>query len=140
MTSCYQEFPITYQNQRGFLKPKTRVIVNTGTEIVCNTITPTLFQFGETWVELSPEIRITQAPKQLSSDYKTTWQSSSIFNLFKAGLYTNTQLEKYRDRIMFLMQQSAIQNSIDNTLTGRAVDNNYLNLKLLLRKDTLDHL
>lgn len=136
---CYQEFPVSYQNKSMYLKPKTRILVDTGTQVPCTSVTPSLFQIDGVWVELSPHLRTANVPETLSAVYQGTWTTSPISNLFKSGLYTESQLSEYRERIMFPMKRQAIQNAIDGTLSGHNIDNSYLDIKYMLKEDTISY-
>ncbi|KAL7304774.1 hypothetical protein TKK_0003003 [Trichogramma kaykai] len=53
---CYEQLPVTFQNQSMFLAPRTRILVTNGKERQCDGRLPPMFKLGEQWYRSIPDI------------------------------------------------------------------------------------
>jgi hypothetical protein len=55
---CYQELPVTINDEPMYLQPKTRIITRKGTEIACDPLTTAIYKLQNQWNVLTPEAKI----------------------------------------------------------------------------------
>lgn len=66
--ACYNELPITVNNQSLFMGPITHIIQVHGVQVECNDITPPLYLIDGQWIGLSPYPVMKNAPEELQPD------------------------------------------------------------------------
>lgn len=138
---CYQEIPVwTPLNDTGFLKPRSRVLTQFGTEIDCSPLAPALFRLGSAWVSFSPTPSQTTAPTILTAQPAKDWSYSPLPNLLSAGVYSQTTLLQYQRRLMFPVAREAIVNTVAARAAGVNVDPQHLDISRMIRDKALDQL
>lgn len=82
---CYQEKPVTHNNNTMFLAPVTRIVQNRGTEIDCTPLLPAKFMFGGRWYTTDGRLRETTQPNKLTTDIITSWSNTPLPSLMDNG-------------------------------------------------------
>jgi len=98
---CYDELPITYNNQSVFMTSRSHLIKQYGTEVSCNDLVHSGYLLGGKWYSFTPIRSAIQAPIEKSPTHKGIWKYESPGNLANDGLYSKEELESLKHHIMF---------------------------------------
>ena len=110
---CYLELPVFRGNQSFFPSSRTHILTKSCIKTNCNSFLPPMHLFGETWIKLlsNPVESIAQTiAKPL---IKATWKYSNPSSLATSLIYSQSDLDKLRDHIVFTVEKSSILNTID---------------------------
>ena len=119
---CYTELPVFRGEEPYFLSPRTHILQKFGTKIDCNILMPTMFQFNNSWIEFNPKISNGEKPVTLKPQTKPTWKYLSMQGLAISGVYSNKDLDKIRNRIMFPIEKSSVLYTIALGMSGKTID------------------
>jgi len=72
---CFNELPVTFNNQTYYMHPKTRILQKYATEINCSNSFPPVFSINGTWFNVFPSINATKTPQMLTLDTHFTYIS-----------------------------------------------------------------
>lgn len=136
--SCYLQLPVSRGNQSFYVTPRSHILMKTGTEVICNPALPTLFLVNNQWYEFSPKPREVNAPAILKPTTKPTWRYINPTSLGTSGVYTEKDLEKLRDHIMFPIERSIVLNTVARGMSGQPVGNQGYSISHLLDEDSLN--
>ncbi|AVM87273.1 putative glycoprotein [Guangdong red-banded snake chuvirus-like virus] len=109
---CYQEIPVTYNNDTRFLSPVTHLIIPLGREIPCQAILHPKFMLGSKWYIRNPDLVETPSPKQLNPDVSTDFSYSSLIDVSAGGLYSQEQLRSLQMEMMLPSVREAVNNGL----------------------------
>ncbi|XP_071576447.1 uncharacterized protein, partial [Temnothorax nylanderi] len=136
--ACYTELPVTVHNTSLYLTPKSRILTKVGTQKECSYELPTLYRIDDTWVQLTPQPHVRQlAPQELRPLATLSWKYLTPGPLAASGIYSEKDLEKLRDYIMFPAEKPAVLNSMARGLTGHSVQDGSVSLYNLLDEESL---
>jgi len=136
--SCYIEFPVTVRNSSYFITPKSRILTRYGTTKECNPILPVQYYFENSWVEINPTPLIVSPPQELKPLTALTWQYKTPRSLATSGIYSERDIEKLRNHIMFPAEKSAVLYTIAQGYTGQNILENTGSLHNLLDEEALN--
>lgn len=139
-SECYSQLPVYKGNETLYLTPKTHVLLKMGTQVDCNPILPTMFKINETWYQMIPTAVKTPEPQIMQPSSKPTWTYVDAKNLGISGIYSEKDLDKLRDRIMFPAERNAVLNTVARGMTGQAVVKQGLSVAHLFDEETLEKL
>ena len=109
---CYLQLPIFRGNQSFFLSPRTHILTKSGIQTNCNSFLPPMHLFGETWYKLLPN-PVESIPRTIVKLLtKATWKYTNPSSLATSGIYSQSDLDKLRDHIMFSAEKPMILNSL----------------------------
>ncbi|XP_072764372.1 uncharacterized protein [Anoplolepis gracilipes] len=135
---CYAELPVTVRNTSLFLTLKSRVLTKFGTQKECSFELPTLYRIDDTWIQLTPDPQVRQLPPQrLHPMTSLSWKYLTPGPLAISGIYTEKDIEKLRDHIMFPAEKPALLNFVARGITGQAVVPGEVSLYSLLDEKAL---
>lgn len=135
---CYTELPIIVRNSSYFLTPKSRIITKIGNERECSYELPTLYRIEDTWVQFTPRAQTRQLPPQQLRPLATlNWNYLTPGPLAISGIYSQHDIEKLRDHIMFPAEKPALLNAVARGLTGHSVPSG-VSMYNLLDEDSLN--
>lgn len=134
---CYQEMPVMYQNHTLFMKPRSRILVNYGTEIACNPLAPPLFVVNGKWIQLHSTPHEVPSPVTLHADPTRIWAAARLTNLASTGLYTTQQMEEYHRKLLFPLEQPAINQVIAYHAGGVDIGSQNVDLTSLFNQDII---
>ncbi|XP_057323900.1 uncharacterized protein LOC130666697 [Microplitis mediator] len=137
---CYQELPVTYNNKSYFLTPKSRILVQRGTLIECNTILPVGYFIDGVWFHITPQAIRAPSPQQLQPLTAPTWNYDNPEHLATSGIYSQKDLEKLRNRIMFPAEKPALLNALAMGAAGRVIPAGSVNVLGLFDEEALEKL
>lgn len=138
---CYDQLPVSWNRTDYFLSPRTRMLIRKGNEIECNRLMPPMYYLNNTWIRFTPEI-ITGGndPEILAPQSKPTWTYFKPQALALTGIYSRTDLERLRDRIMFPLERGPILNSVAMGMAGRVHFDKELSIRRFLDESTIEHI
>lgn len=136
---CYQELAVTYKNQSYFVSAKSKTLVKRGTELPCDHLLPVGYKIDGYWYHTTPKLLISPPPGQLKPQTKPTWSYKKAEHLATSGIYSQMDLDKLRDRIMFPAEKPAVLNSIAQGVTGHGAGKDGISLLNLMDEKTLEH-
>lgn len=135
---CFIELPVTVQNTSLFITPKSRIVIKRGTLRECSHELPTLYRIEDTWIQLTPEPQVRQMPPQeLHPQTSLTWKYLTPGPLAVSGIYSQKDLEKLRDHIMFPAEKSALLNTMARGMTGHTFQDGSVSMYNLLDEASL---
>ena len=98
----YEELPVISGNTTWFLTPKTHIIIKTGTQIDCDTITPAYYKIDNNWICLTPTPRkIEKNITVFKPKIIKNWIPEKLNSLATSRIYTQQDLEKFKVRLLF---------------------------------------
>ena len=62
---CYQELPVLWLDKPRFLSPRTHILREFGTKVICDSMIPVMSLSGEHWFKMLPQITIQDTPEVL---------------------------------------------------------------------------
>ncbi|CAB0031913.1 unnamed protein product [Trichogramma brassicae] len=116
---CYEQLPVSYNNETLFLSPRTRILVGNGKQITCEGRMPSMFKIGEQWYRSLPDIIDAPQPEILAPREMPKWKYVSPESLAIGGIYSERDTRKLRDLIVFPLEKGAVLNKILRGATGQ---------------------
>ena len=136
---CYEQAPVTVNNESYFLQPRTHILIKNGTQIECNNVIPVMVELGGKWIQFTPEPRPAQTPHKLHPHTKRDWVYEEIKNPAEKGLYSYSDVQRLVKDFLFPIEKEAVLSGITRTITG--VKNVYQEgLKSLIEPGFLDYM
>lgn len=117
---CFEELVVTYNNRTMFMKPRSRIIVEVAKERICNAMTPNMFQFAESWVDIDNGLRMVPTPPSVDKTNinETTWSYGALSAWIKMGIYTNEDLKSFETRVLYNQLMDATSSYITGAVRG----------------------
>ena len=137
---CFLELPITFNNQSAFLTPKTRVITRTGTATDCNPLIPIMYLMRGGWVSLTPQPATAAPPQTLEPLSLPKWHYTDAEYLASSGIYTEKDLSRLREHIMFPLEHPPQMKNFAKAAAGHRVPLNGFSINNLLDEDALSRI
>jgi len=98
-TECYEQLPVLRGNTTYFLTPQTHILLRQGTQTTCNSFAPTMYLLGDASYKFMPKQVKTIAPTIMKPSTKPSWRYISPGAT--SGIYSQVDLEEFKDHIMF---------------------------------------
>lgn len=136
--TCFNELPVTYQNKSLFLQSRSRILTKTGTPRDCNELLPVMFKVLNTWYRLTPRPSETIAAPIIQPLTKPAWKYVSPASLATSGIYSDEDIDRLRDHIMFPMEKPSMLNTIARGAMGRKIPAGSLSITNLLDEESLN--
>lgn len=137
---CYQELPVVHQNQSLFLSPKSRILVRTGTVRDCNELIPAMYQMDGLWYKLVPRPIEALAPPEIQPLSKPEWKYVNPSSLASSGIYSDDDINRLRDHIMFPIEKPSLLNTLAQGAMGRPIPPGSISMYNLLDEKSLDQI
>ena len=134
----YAELKVMKGNSTYFLTPKTHIIKARGTKVSCNTILPSYYLVEGSWYKLLPKPTEGVEPITVQPSAQATREYISPASLATRGIYTQKDLEKLRDRIMFPVEKSSLLNDVAREMHGHTVADHDGTPMKLINEDTME--
>jgi len=136
--NCYIELPVTIRNTSLFVTPKSRILTKAGTMRECSNELPTLYHIEDTWIQFTPGPQVRQIPPQLLKPLTAlSWSYATPGPLAISGIYSQSDLDKLRDHIMFPAEKPAVLNAMARGITGHTVPGDGISIYNLLDEASL---
>lgn len=136
---CYTELPVVQRNNSVFLTPKSRILTKYGNQRDCSFELPTLYRIEDTWVQFTPDPQVRQlSPQQLQPMTSLSWKYLTPGPLASSGIYSEADIKRLREHIMFPAEKPALLNSVARGLTGHSYDSDAVSVYNLLDEASLN--
>ncbi|KAM0736910.1 hypothetical protein ACS0PU_000003 [Formica fusca] len=99
-----------------------------------------MYKIYNTWYRLMPKPVESMAPPMIHPLTKPTWKYVSPTSLATSGIYTNEDLDRLRDHIMFPMEKPSMLSTIARGAMGQEIPAGSLSLINLFDEKTLDQI
>jgi len=136
--NCYLELPVLLQNKSMYLVPKTHILISSGTPVDCNPLLPIMYKIKGGWISLTPRPAAIQSPQIMEPMTKPVWKYIEAEHLSDSGIYSQEDLSRLRDHIMFPVESTALLNTFARTAAGHRVPLSGISLTGFLDEETLD--
>ena len=137
---CYNELPVTYKNVSVFLLPRSRIVTRSGTIRECNELLSSMYKVHDKWFKVNQRPSETLPPPTIQPLTKPTWSYVSPGHLATSGIYTENDLDRLRNHIMFPVEKPAILNVIARGAMGQTVPAGSISISSLLDEASLDRI
>lgn len=137
-SGCYSELPVEFRNISYFLTPKSRIITQHGSERDCSDFLPVMYQIEDAWIAFNPRPTAAITPQSLQPMTKPQWKYLTPAPLATSGIYSQTDLDKLRDHLMFPAEKPAVLNSIARGFSGRSLTNPSISIRSFLDEQTIE--
>ncbi|XP_066588107.1 uncharacterized protein [Prorops nasuta] len=137
-TDCFLELPVTFLNESYFVAPRSRVLKRYGTKRDCSSVLPTRHLTEHGWVRLLPKALDVSAPEKLKPKTRLTWRYLSPGNLATSGIYSQSDIDRLRDHIMFSAERPALTNNVIRSFSGRPSMEEGISIHHLLDETALE--
>jgi len=135
---CYVELPVTSRNASLFLTSKSRILKRFGTERECSHELSTLYHIENKWIQFTPHPQIRQLhPQQLMPMTTLSWEYLTPEPLAVSGIYSEKDIEKLRDHIMFPAEKPALLNTMARGISGHTIHDGTVSMYNLLDEASL---
>ena len=134
----YLQLPINKENETVFLTPRTHIRIGKERETICNIFLPSMYYLKDAWYKLSPKPTESLPSSIMKPTTKPTWKYTNPASLATSGIYTQADLDKLRDHIMFPTEKPNVLNSLAREILGHSNINDKVSLMNLLNEDTLN--
>ena len=118
---CYDEIPVTYNNEDYFLTPKNRLLMKAGTEIECSSVVPSGYKLAGHWISFSPKATRIVKPKTMSLIITGDWTYILSPTLVPAGIYTEADTNSFQRSLILPAESRARMATLVNLYGGRAL-------------------
>ena len=135
---CYLQLLIHKGNETLFLTPRTHIIIGKGTETSCNIFLPSVYFSSDAWYKVSPKPTESLPPSIMKPTSKPSWKYTNPASLATSGIYTQPDLDKLRDQIMFPAEKPNVLNSLAGDILGHSNINGKVSLMNFLDEKTLN--
>lgn len=137
---CYNELPVSHQNQSLFLLPKSHILTRKGTPRSCSNLLPTSFKINGAWFRLIPKPTETLPPPVIQPLTHATWKYASPFNLAAGGIYSTEELERLRAHIMFPIEKPSMLSTLAKGAMGERIPAGSVSMLNLLDEGSLERI
>jgi len=135
---CYVELPVQRRNQTFYLTPKSHILTRFGNERECSYELPTLYRIEDTWVQFIPDPQVRQVPPQQLKPMATLWKYLTPGPLAISDIYTEKDIERLREHIMFPAEKPALLNSVARGITGHSFNSDAVSMYNMLDEASLN--
>lgn len=92
---CYQELPVLHNNRKMFMSPKSRILLESGEEILCSQVMPSKFLIDDQWfTRAKGQLIPTTSPTEIKIEQATDWNYTPMRTLTERGIYSKKEVEE----------------------------------------------
>lgn len=104
----------------------------------CSYELPVVYHIEDTWIQFTPEPHVRQMPpQQLKPLTSLSWEYATPGPLAISGIYSQGDIERLRDHIMFPAEKPALLNAMARGLSGHASPDGTISIYNLLDEESL---
>ncbi|XP_067212969.1 uncharacterized protein [Linepithema humile] len=137
---CYNELPVYHRNISMFLLPRSRILSKAGTRRDCNELLPTMYKLHGIWFRTGQRPTESLPPQTIQPLTNPKWKYVNPSSLATSGIYTNDDLERLRDHIMFPVEKPSTLHNLARGVMGQTVPSGSISILGLLDEKSLDQL
>ena len=98
--NCYNEIPIMHNEKPKFLAPRSRLIVEVGTEISCDDFFQPIFSYNDLWFKrFNGRFEETKTPTTIKIETFKKWSFKPLEGISHRGLYSKEDMENYKKSV-----------------------------------------
>lgn len=137
---CYTELPVNVRNTSQYITPRSRILTKYGTMRECSYELPTMYQIEDTWIQITPDPHVKEPPPQQLKPMTTlSWKYLTPGPLAVSGIYSEQDLNKLRDHIMFPAEKPALLNMVRG-LTGHSIPDGTVSMYNLIDQADIERI
>lgn len=134
---CFQELTVEYSiNSTSivpkYMRPRSRSLVDYGTEIMCNPSRPVMYNIDGTWYSTSPHLARGIAPTELDPTISSAYKAITLNNIGTTGIYSQKDLDKMSRSAKWGSEIVGVTNIIALRSVGVDVDSQGIALSNLM--------
>lgn len=116
---CFNELPVTFNNEDYFMSPRSRILVKVGTQVQCSNILHNMYRLNNEWfMRMKGGVLIQGTPpSEVSLKPATEWLYRPLNNV-DGGLYSTEQMDSLNKVVFTPLTQSAEVVNYINTING----------------------
>ena len=97
---------------------------------------PSMYKIGQSWYKVAPNPTESFPPEIMQPMTNPTWKYKNPASLATSGIYSQEDLDRLRDHIMFPAEKPIVLNTIARGIMGHATLNQEASLINLLDEKT----
>lgn len=136
--SCFTELPVTHDNRSVFLLPGSRIITHAGTPRDCSEVLPAMYKIYGTWFRLMPRPVESLSPPTIQPLTRPAWKYVSPSALATSGIYSNEDLDRLRNHIMFPVEKPQMLNILARGAMGQSIPSGSIAMMNLFDEKSLE--
>ena len=137
---CFAELPVTYGNSSAFLLPGSRILTRTGTHKDCSELLPNMYKIHETWFRFMPRPVESLPPPIIQPLTRPTWKYVTPAALATSGIYSDEDLNRLRNHIMFPVEKPQMLNTLARGAMGHNIPSGSISMTNLFDERSLERI
>ena len=138
--ACFNQLQVERNNETWFMTPRTHILIKRGTQVPCSHTLPAYYKIDGFWYKILPRPIETIAPSIMQTYTKSNWEYKQPASLAVSGIYTDKDLTKLRERIIFPLERPALLNTLARGMTGQTVYSHGDNILNLFDEDAYERI
>ncbi|KYQ49730.1 hypothetical protein ALC60_11197 [Trachymyrmex zeteki] len=132
------ELPVAYENKSAFLLPGSRILTLTGTHKDSSELLPTMYKIHGTWFRFMPRSVESLPPPIIQPLTRPTWKCISPAELATSGIYSDEDLSRLRNHIMFPVEKPRMLNTLAREAMGHNIPPGSISMTNLFDEKSLE--
>jgi len=138
--TCFNELPVTCKNTSHFLLPRSHILTRKGTPRDCNELLTAMYKVHSTWYKITQRpVEVTEPPT-IQPLTHPTWKYADTDSLAASGIYTEEDLNRLRNHIMFPVERPSTLNTIARGAMGHSIPSGSISIANLLDEQSLERI
>jgi len=138
--TCFNELPVTCKNASYFLLPRSHILTRKGTPRDCNELLTAMYKVHATWYKITQRPTEIAEPPTIRPLTHPTWKYVDTDSLAASGIYTEEDLSRLRDHIMFPVERPSTLNTIARGAMGQTIPSGSISITNLFDEESLDRI
>lgn len=138
LETCYAHLPVMVKNQTMFVTPNTHILLKRSPKVDCNAFIAPMYDINGTWVRFSPFPIPVMGPQEMEPLTKLTWSYETMDNLATSGIYSQSDLTKLQDHLMFTEERVAVLDSLARSSLGEKMNDPDISFANMLDEQSLE--
>lgn len=138
LETCYSHLPVIVHNETMFMTPHTHILLRRSPKVDCNGYISPMYKINDKWIRLNPTPDKAVSPEELEPLTKPTWKYESLSDLATSGIYSDKDLIKLQDHLMFSEEQTAILDTIARGSIGETINTDGISFAQLIDDSSIE--